>query len=47
MHYALKERIEIGCRVFTHSLTKEEAAKEYDVTIPCIVEYSNAWELSV
>ena len=39
MYYTQKERIEIGYRVFTHALTKEEAAKEYDVTIPCIVNY--------
>ena len=39
MYCTQKERIEIGYRVFTHSLTKEEAAKEYDVTIPCIVNY--------
>ncbi len=39
MHYIRKERIEIGCRVFTHEITKEEAAKQYDVTIPCIANY--------
>lgn len=39
MYYTQKERIEIGCRVFTHEITKEEAAKQYDVTIPCIVNY--------
>ena len=39
MYYTPKERLEIGRRVFAHALTKEEAAKEYDVTIPCIVNY--------
>lgn len=39
MFYTPKERIEIGRRVFTHAITKEEAAMEYDVSIPCIVNY--------
>lgn len=39
MYYTSKERIEIGSLVYTHALTKEEAAKQYDVTIPCIVNY--------
>ena len=39
MYYTPKERLEIGRRVFAHALTKEEAAKECGVTIPCIVNY--------
>lgn len=31
--------MEIGRRAFAHVLTKEEAAKECGVTIPCIVNY--------
>ena len=39
MFYTPKERIDIGRLVFTREITKEDAAKEYDVTIPrlCIL----------
>ena len=42
MYYMPKERLKIGRRVFAHALTKEEAAKEYDFTIPHIVNCPKA-----
>ena len=39
MYYTPKERIDIGRKVFTHAMTKDEAAKEYGVTETCINNY--------
>ena len=43
MYYSATERINIGKQVFKHTLSKTEAAKEYDVTevqiIQCVKDY--------
>ena len=39
MYYSLKEREDIGKKVFTHQLTKEEAMKEYDRAITTVINY--------
>ena len=39
MYYSLKEREDIGKKVFTHQLTKEEAMKEYDISITTVINY--------
>lgn len=39
MYYSLKEREDIGKKVFTHQLTKEEAMREYDISITTVINY--------
>ena len=39
MFYTPNERVGIGRRVFAHEITKEEAAREYSVSIQSIVNY--------
>ena len=39
MFCAPSERAGIGKRVFAHEITKEEAAREYSVSIQSIVNY--------
>lgn len=39
MFYTPSERVSIGRRVFAHEITKEEAAREYSVSIQSIVNY--------
>ena len=39
VHYMPKEREDIGKRIFTHEITKKEAAEEYGVSEQPIVNY--------
>jgi hypothetical protein len=39
MFHTPNERVSIGRRVFAHEITKEEAAREYSVSIQSIVNY--------
>ena len=39
MFYAPSERASIGRRVFAHEITKEDAAKEYSVSMQSIINY--------
>jgi len=32
MYYTAKERLDIGNKVYTHYMTKEEAAREYQIS---------------
>lgn len=39
MYHTPKERMDIGRRVFAHELSKEDAAREYEVSVQSIVNY--------
>jgi len=39
MYYMPSERLDIGRKVFTHEMTKEAAAHEYEVSVTTIVNY--------
>lgn len=39
MFYSAQERIDIGRKVFTHEISKSEAAKEYMVSENSIIKY--------
>lgn len=39
MYYLPKQRVDIGRKVFTHEMSREEAAREYEVSGQSIVNY--------
>lgn len=39
MYYTPKARIDIGRKVFTHELSKEDAARKYEVSVQSIINY--------
>lgn len=43
MYYMPKERLDIGRKVFTHETSKEEAAREYGVSIQTIINYAKEY----
>lgn len=42
-----KERSDIGRQVYEHLLTKEEAARKYGVSVPCIYAYIREYMISI
>ena len=39
MWYTDNEKLDIGRRVYTHEISKEQACKEYDISIITVVNY--------
>jgi transposase len=39
MYYSAQERLDIGRKVFNHQISKEEAAREYGVSMQSIINY--------
>ena len=39
MYYSMQERVDIGRKVFNHQITKEEASRQYGVSMQSIVNY--------
>jgi len=42
-----KERLDIGRQVYERLLTKEEAARKYGVSVPCIYAYVREYTISI
>ncbi len=40
MYYSAQERLDIGRKVFIHQISKEEAAREYGVSMHGIINYA-------
>jgi len=47
MYYTAKERLDIGNKVYTHYMTKEEAAREYQISEYVVISYVKEYLKSI